>query len=171
MKTLKLICLLAFMIFILILTSCVSVKTTKSPPLLLDPSGGYVLFHYTKGFEKFNHIPKVYSLIDNEEVFEGEIATVFHARKKEISLQLVKIPGVYEFIVYVGEYDSRFFIQIEEGMVTSIEMVFVDFHNPQIPLNLYPCVDETSSIIEYNEKIGKKQRSKTNLLILPFTLN
>ncbi|MFH1503348.1 MAG: hypothetical protein ABIE36_01700 [Candidatus Diapherotrites archaeon] len=152
-KTIQLTCL----VLILIITGCAPMKVIDT--VQSETPKGYVEFYFLRGEGNPGCYPEIYSIVDNKEVFEG---SVFCWGGNKVNLRIAKTPGTYTFSVQLLKYNYTFPIQIEEGMITPIRIVFEDVYKRSysransivtrsfFKMGVYP--EKTVLIIEYDKK-------------------
>ena len=141
--------------FLLILSSCGSITMIDNVP---EGPKGYVEFYYL-GTESNARIA-IYSMAGNQKILEG-YTSFWNMTKGKVGLRIAKSPGTYMFLIPFSGLDVPFVVQIEEGRITPVKIMFTTewISDGKGGERQSPCLElilhETVLISEYNKKEGR----------------
>ncbi len=113
----KTICKIILIAFICSLYACVSNTLIDKVPSMTPK--GYVEFYKDISY---GMSPNIYSIVDNKDTLEGSLVGYI----KKASLRIAKTPGNYLFSVRLGSNNFNVPVEIKEGMITRVKILFYD---------------------------------------------
>ena len=111
-----------------------NLHTTRVAPIPPWTPKGYVEFYFPQG-KVPDYTPSIYSLVDNQEVYEGYPS--LYMENNRFGLRCERIPGTHEFSIHVvmhRNYTSSYYrfklpVKIEANMITPVKITFPDSYN------------------------------------------
>jgi hypothetical protein len=85
---------------------------------------GYVEFYLPKGGAAISR-SSIYLIVNGKDIYEGATSN-WDVGVPKTGLRIAKSPGDYLFAVRVGGHRKKVLVQIIEGMVTPVRIVYTD---------------------------------------------
>jgi hypothetical protein len=103
---------------------CAPIAIKDSLPI--DNRKGYVEFYFLKSEGDPGYRALIYRIEGNNKVLEGK--TSIWAFQEKIGFRLAKPPGIYNFLISLGNAEKVAVVAVEEGKVTPVKIRYGNIH-------------------------------------------